>query len=85
MHLRCGKRSATSPIKLLLNQHGDCTFAELLAKLKCKHCGRPPRPVHLGETHHITGCMGAPPGWAVELVPPGDSHEGCKPIAAGGD
>ena len=55
-------------MRLLIRDHGDRTFAQVLAKLRCGQCGKPPAPVHLcaGHREHT---MGAPPDWAIELVP----------------
>ena len=42
----------------------DRTFAHVLAKLRCRQCGRAPAPVYLcaGHREHT---MGAPPDWAM--------------------
>jgi hypothetical protein len=56
------------PVRLLQRDHGDLTFADLLAKLPCRQCRKPPAPVYLcaGHREHT---MGAPPDWSIELVP----------------
>jgi hypothetical protein len=57
------------PLRLLAQQHGDRTFVEILRRLRCKQCKRPPAPVYLCAGHREF-CHGAPPDWAIELVPP---------------
>jgi hypothetical protein len=65
--IACRGRSVI-PVRLLIREHGDRTFAHVLAKLRCKQCRKPPAPVYLcaGHREHT---MGAPPDWAIELVP----------------
>ncbi len=58
------------PVRLLIEQHGDRTFAEVLARLKCKSCRQAPAPVYLVAGHQRTFCYGGPPDWSLELVPP---------------
>jgi len=56
-------------VRLLLRDHGDRTFADVLAKLWRRQWRKPPAPVcrcagHRGRT------MDAPLDWSIELVPP---------------
>jgi len=54
---------------MLIEQLGDATFAALLPRLTCKECGARPAPVYLLAGYHREFCGGAPPSWAIELVP----------------
>lgn len=56
--LWCRGRSTVPAIRLLLDQHGDCAFAELLRRLRC---GQPSAPVHLLAGWHRTFLSGAAP------------------------
>ena len=69
LELNCCRGQVILPVRLLLNKHGDPTFAALLARLRCGRCKGHPASVFLcaGAREH-TG--GAPPDWAIVLVPP---------------
>jgi hypothetical protein len=56
--------------RLLAKKYGNRTFAEILPRLRCEQCERPPAPapVYLCAGHRVL-CFGAPPDWAIELVP----------------
>ena len=56
------------PVRLLLRDRGDRTFAAVLAKLRCQKCRKPPAPVYLCAGHREF-TMGAPADWSIELVP----------------
>ena len=66
--MHCCRGQSVYPVRLLQRDHGDRTFAQVLAKLRCKRCRKPPAPVYLcaGHREHT---MGAPPDWSIELVP----------------
>jgi hypothetical protein len=68
LELNCCRGQVIIPVRLLIRQHGDPTFATILARLRCQPCKGAPAPVFLcaGGREH-TG--GAPPDWAIELVP----------------
>jgi hypothetical protein len=68
LELHCCRGQSVFPVRLLLRDHGDRTFAQVLAKLRCRQCGKPPAPVYLCAGHRQHN-MGAPPDWAIELVP----------------
>jgi hypothetical protein len=73
LELQCCKGVTIYPLRLMIRQRGDETFAKVLSKLRCKQCGKPPAPVYLCAGHRShTG--GAPPDWAIELVPVPKSH-----------
>ena len=57
------------PVQMLLERHGDPTFAALLRTLCCSKCGGKPAPLFLVSGHHRTVHGGPEPDWAVELVP----------------
>jgi hypothetical protein len=56
LELHCCRGQSVYPVRLMLRDHGDRTFAEVLAKLRCRQCGRPPAPVYLcagtSRAHH---------------------------------
>jgi hypothetical protein len=68
LEVHCCKGVVIFPTKLLVKHHGDRTLAAVLKSLRCSRCGKPPAPVYLcaGHRHHVGG---APPDWAIELVP----------------
>jgi hypothetical protein len=68
LELNCCRGQVVIPVRLLIRQHGSPTFATILARLRCQRCKGTPAPVFLcaGGREH-TG--GAPPDWAIELVP----------------
>lgn len=48
----CGGRSASCAVKGLIRWYGDRTFAEVLARLRCKYCRKKPAPVYLCASPH---------------------------------
>lgn len=68
LELTCCRGQSVYPLRLLVQRHGDRTFAELLPRLRCRQCKSPPAPVYLCAGHR-QHCHGAPPDWAIELVP----------------
>lgn len=68
LELRCCKGVTLYPMRLLTINWGDRTFEEVLTRLRCKRCGAKPAPVYL-RAGHREHCWGAPPDWAIELVP----------------
>ena len=69
LRCRCGT-SSNSATWRLAEKHGNRTFREVLAKVKCSRCGAPPVAAYLLAGFHRTHCSGAPPDWAIELIPP---------------
>ena len=67
LELHCCKGTTRYPVRLLASRHGDCTFAQVLGRLRCGQCHNKPAPVYLcaGHREHAGG---APPDWAIELV-----------------
>ncbi len=55
LELRCCKGTVKIPVKLLIVQQGDQTFRQVVNKLRCNQCGKPPAPVYLCASHHRTG------------------------------
>jgi hypothetical protein len=60
LELHCCRGQSVCPVRLMLRDHGDRTFAEVPAKLRCRQYGKPPAPVYLCA-HHREHTMGAPP------------------------
>jgi hypothetical protein len=81
LELHCCQGTTILPLRLLAMKRGDKTFAEILPRLRCKRCNRPPAPVYLCAGHREHN-HGAPADWAIELVPVprGSNHEG-GPVA----
>ena len=42
LELHCCRGQPVFPVRLLIRDHGDRTFAEVLTKLRCKQCRKPP-------------------------------------------
>jgi hypothetical protein len=55
---------------LVAAQHGDRPIRTVLAALRCSTCRGKPAPVYLVAGRTRTFMHGAPPDWALELVPP---------------
>ena len=68
LELNCCIGGLVFPVRLMRGQLGDLTFAEVLRRLRCRRCRRPPAPVYLCAGHRQFN-FGAPPDWAIELVP----------------
>jgi hypothetical protein len=68
LELHCCRGQVVYPVRLLLTSYAGLTFTQILARLRCKHCGGKPAPVYLCAGHREHN-HGAPPDWAVELVP----------------
>ena len=68
LELHCCQGTTILPLRLLATKRGDRSFAEILPRLRCKRCNRPPAPVYLcaGHREHNNG---APADWAIELLP----------------
>jgi hypothetical protein len=45
--LNCCRGLAVLPVRMLIRDRGDRTFAEILPRLRCSTCGRPPAQVNL--------------------------------------
>lgn len=70
LELHCCSGTTLLPVKLVRQRRGDGErLAEILPRLSCKMCHSPPRRAWLNETPNRTPCNGAPPGWAVQLIP----------------
>jgi hypothetical protein len=68
LELNCCRGQSVLPVRLLLRDHGDRTFGQVLSRLRCQKCRKPPAPVYLCAGHREF-TMGAPADWAIELVP----------------
>ena len=68
LELHCCKGIVLYPIRVLLAQRGDRSFAAVLSSLRCRRCGQRPAPVYLCAGHRER-LDGAPADWAIELVP----------------
>ena len=71
LEMRCGSCGSTVlfPTKLLAERHGNKTFGEVLGRVKCGRCGKPPESVYLcagNRNRH----GGPPADWAIELLTP---------------
>jgi hypothetical protein len=51
LELHCCRGQSVLPVRLMLRDHSDRTFAQVLAKLRCQKCHRPPAPVYLCAGH----------------------------------
>ena len=65
----CSPRVVMVPVRLLLLERGDRRFDQVAAALRCSACKGKPAPVFLIAGHARSFTGGAPPDWAVELVP----------------
>ena len=68
LELHCCKGVTVSPVRVIASNSGDRSFAEVLTRLRCSRCGKPPAPVYLCAGHREAS-GGAPADWAIELVP----------------
>ena len=70
LEVRCCKGTTIYPLRLLAERHGNRTFADLLARLRCSRCGGRPAPIYLCAGQHRAGdgTIGITPDWAIELV-----------------
>jgi hypothetical protein len=68
LELHCCRGTTVVPVRLLAQQRGDVSFGEILPPLRCQKCKGPPAPVYLCAGHREHN-YGAPPDWAIELVP----------------
>jgi hypothetical protein len=71
LELNCCKGRGVYPLRLMMRELSDRTFARVLPQLRCRTCGKPPAPVYLCAGHREGGNLGSPPDWAIELVPTG--------------
>lgn len=70
LELRCCKGVTFYPVRLLAQRSGDLTFAQVLARLRCKKCGlKPSGPIYLCASYTRTFQGGCAPDWSIELVP----------------
>ncbi len=71
LEMRCGVCGSTVlfPTKLLAQRHGNQTFSEVLGRMKCGRCCKPPVSVYLCAGHR-TRNGGPPADWAIELFGP---------------
>jgi hypothetical protein len=66
LELQCCKGAVRYPIKLMIRQRGDQTFAEVPRRLRCSACGGRPRRIWLCAGQREVG-FGEGPDWAIEL------------------
>ena len=69
----CSPRVTFMPVRLLA-ERGNRPFRAVLKALRCSTCRGKPMPVHLIAGHSRTFTGGAPPNWALELVPTSDGR-----------
>ena len=71
LEMRCGACGSTVlfPTKLLAERHGNKTFSEVLGRVKCRRCGKPPESVYLCAGHR-TQHGGPAADWSIELLAP---------------
>ncbi len=70
LELHCPCRGVVLyPLRLMAEQSGNRTFDAVLGGLRCGGCGKKPAPVFLCAGGSRTHNGGAPPDWAIELVP----------------
>ena len=65
----CSPRMVQVPVRWL-RERGNRPFRAVLAALRCSACRGGPAPVYLVARNTRTFMHGAPPDWALELVPP---------------
>ncbi len=65
----CHERRMAVAVKGLMRWHGNKTFAEVLARLRCKFCRRTPASVRLLASKP-SGEDSAATGWTLELTLP---------------
>jgi hypothetical protein len=68
LELHCCKGVVIWPVRLLATKHGDLTFGQVIARLRCERCGGRPAQVYLCAGHRVH-VSGAAADWAIELVP----------------
>ena len=66
----CSPCMTQMPMRLLAEQYGNRSFRAVLTALRCSACRGRPAPVYLVAGFTRTFVHGAPPDWALELVPP---------------
>jgi hypothetical protein len=67
IELICCKGTTLVPVKLLMKNHGDRIFEDVVRRLRCSRCRGYPKRVYLcaGYREFVGG---APADWAIELV-----------------
>ena len=71
LELCCAQHGTTLlPGRLIVQRLGGTPrVADVLRRFTCQICHRLPAYACLNETPIRTPCMGAPPGWTVQLIP----------------
>jgi hypothetical protein len=65
----CCRGTTVIPVKMLIRDHGDRTFEDLLSRLRGSRCRGGPKRAYLCAGHReYSG--GAPADWAIELIAP---------------
>lgn len=67
-HPGCAKVT-NYPLRLLRQRVGDVTLGDVLPRMKCEQCHRPPASVVLCDDPNTSGLGGTRQTWRVELVP----------------
>jgi hypothetical protein len=70
---RCEQRSTSIEVKGLIRWHGDRTFAEILARLRCMFCRQRPTFVSLCSIAADDTAMKNGASWSLVLTPEGVS------------
>jgi hypothetical protein len=65
----CSFYATLMPVRLLLQEHGNCSFGQVVAALRCSDCEGMPAPVHLVAGHTRSRSDGRPQDWVIEVVP----------------
>ncbi len=77
LELTCCKGTVLYPVRLLAQTKGNATYEEVLRKLKCSACGaKPLGPIYLCAGKARRHNWGAPPDWAIEIMPAPNPPEG---------
>jgi hypothetical protein len=71
LEVQCCSGTTFLPLRLLARQHGaERLLGDIVVRLRCKQCGRPPASVALTEdAHGGAPGHGAAPGWRIPLAP----------------
>jgi hypothetical protein len=66
----CCQGKIVYPIRLLVSERGNPTFAETLVRMRCNKCGSKLKgPVYLCASHNRKFQGGGAPDWSIELIP----------------
>lgn len=66
----CGGRIVIVSVKVLAGGIGDCSFQDVLCRLRCERCRKTAAPVYLCASQHRVFLGGPEADWSIELVAP---------------